>query len=242
MKIEFYGKTALVTGAAGCIGYTIAQTLLESGAKVAMIDVNERAVEAAAEQLSELGTVHAYVADLRETDLFGSLVSQIHEELGPISILVQAAGLMEKSPDTEEANRLEISRTSVALSIMQQVVERSMAVHGGAILNFSTQMDRHTIASLSLQCAQVWKGQRIRVNVILPSGDLFIRPQAALGDSVSSGHSPLWRSSIPQELANLTAFLSSDKAECISGQIFMVDSDCFTPESAIPPIRRRQRR
>ena len=57
MLVDFTGKIAVVTGATGGIGYVCAKTLLESGAKVALVDVNQAVLDKAAGELSSLGTV-----------------------------------------------------------------------------------------------------------------------------------------------------------------------------------------
>ena len=68
MLIEFHGQLALVTGGAGGIGYTCVKTLLESGARVAILDVNQAALDRAAAELSPLGEVRGYAIDLSDAD------------------------------------------------------------------------------------------------------------------------------------------------------------------------------
>ena len=94
MLVDFTGKIAVVTGATGGIGYVCAKTLLESGAKVALVDVNQAVLDKAAGELSSLGTVQGFAVDLSNVDAIAPAVTRVRQALGEIDVLVQCAGLM----------------------------------------------------------------------------------------------------------------------------------------------------
>ena len=82
MLVDFTGKIAVVTGAAGGIGYVCAKTLLESGAKVALVDVNQAVLDKAAGELSSLGTVQGFAVDLSNVDAIAPAVTRVRQALG----------------------------------------------------------------------------------------------------------------------------------------------------------------
>ena len=101
MLVDFTGKIAVVTGATGGIGYVCAKTLLESGAKVALVDVNQAVLDKAAGELSSLGTVQGFAVDLSNVDAIAPAVTRVRQALGEIDVLVQCAGLMGGKPGLE---------------------------------------------------------------------------------------------------------------------------------------------
>lgn len=201
MNIDLHGKTAIVTGAAGRVGFAVAQTLVESGAKVAMFDSNERAVESAAEQLSHWGTVRAFVVEPREREMVDLMLRQVHEELGDVSVLVQAP-----IPPHDQTS----GSVDDMVYMMHRVVEHCMDKRGTAIINFpptTAAADTCAAETASLEWETVWRSQHIRVNVITAE-NLWTEP------------------ALPQNLASLVTFLASNKAEIITGQILRFNGGC----------------
>ena len=82
MNITFHDQLAVVTGATGGIGYVCAKTLLESGAKVALVDINQEALDRVAGELSEFGTVQGFALNLAEVDSIAPVVTKIREAMG----------------------------------------------------------------------------------------------------------------------------------------------------------------
>ncbi len=142
MIVDFTGKVAVVTGAAGGIGYVCTQTLLESGARVALVDVNQAALDRAAEKLSALGTVQGFAADLSNVEAIAPAVTQVRSALGEIDVLIQCAGLMGGKPGLEitraDWDKVQDVNARGLFFMMQQVVAQSMrqrdcefCLHGG---------------------------------------------------------------------------------------------------------------
>ena len=130
MNIAFNEKTAVVTGGTGGIGSTIAKTLLESGAQVALIDVNADKLQETANQLSIYGTVKGYQLNVTDTSAIPGCIEKIRQEMGEIDVLIQAAGLLRSADGLE----LQPDEWDMVMNVnarglfftMQQVVLQSM--------------------------------------------------------------------------------------------------------------------
>ena len=90
-KLE--GRVAIITGAAGGIGYGTAKLFLEEGAKVAICDVRQQSVDAAVEALSEHGEVFGMVVDVTDHFQCDAFAQAVIERWGKIDILINNAGI-----------------------------------------------------------------------------------------------------------------------------------------------------
>ena len=243
MIVEFSGQTAVVTGGAGGIGYTCVKTLLESGAKVAILDANADRIEEVTTELSACGEVKGYAADLTDVDGISSVIRTIREEMGEISLLLQCAGLMVGTPGLEikqdEWERIMSVNSRALFFVMQQVVEQSMQKIGGSIVNLASMSgirgmripmcsatysaSKGAVVALSMQAAVEWAPLNVRVNVIAPGGVETppMRERGVPADAVEP--IPLKKLNQPEDIANTAAFLLSDKAATITGQTIVVD-------------------
>jgi NAD(P)-dependent dehydrogenase (short-subunit alcohol dehydrogenase family) len=91
--IDLDNRTAIVTGGARGIGYAIAQRLLESGAAVALWDMDAAAVERAAATLRDSGRVTMAVVDVTDEASIASATTALLRDAGKIDILVNNAGI-----------------------------------------------------------------------------------------------------------------------------------------------------
>ncbi|QUS34908.1 SDR family NAD(P)-dependent oxidoreductase [Falsirhodobacter algicola] len=93
MKLGLEGKLALVTGGSGGIGAATARLLLEEGARVALTDLKEDGVTAAAKDLKALGEIQTFAADLTDSADTARLYKDVTAAMGEPDILVSAAGI-----------------------------------------------------------------------------------------------------------------------------------------------------
>lgn len=190
MLVDFTGKIAVVTGATGGIGYVCAKTLLESGAKVALVDVNQAVLDKAAGELSSLGTVQGFAVDLSNVDAIAPAVTRVRQALGEIDVLVQCAGLMGGKPGLEvtqaDWDKTQNVNARGLFFMMQQVVSQSMQSRGGAIVNFASMAgirgmhppmcsafysaSKGAVVAVTMQAAVEWASLGVRVNCVAPAG------------------------------------------------------------------------
>lgn len=243
MQISFHGQTAAVTGGAGGIGYVCAKTLLESGASVAILDINQDALDKAVASLQAYGTVCGVCVNLAEVDTIEPAVQSIVNTYGKIDVLVQCAGLMGGKPGLEVTQADWDKSLSVnargLFFMMQQTVKHSMEQHGGSIINFASMAgirgmhppmcsayysaSKGAVVAVTMQAAVEWAGLGIRVNCVAPGGvetpamrEMGFPPEVV--DPI-----PMKRLNQPEDVANCVAFLASDKAATITGQTIVID-------------------
>ena len=170
MLVDFTGKIAVVTGAAGGIGYVCAKTLLESGAKVALVDVNQAVLDKAAGELSSLGTVQGFAVDLSNVDAIAPAVTRVRQALGEIDVLVQCAGLMGGKPGLEvtqaDWDKTQNVNARGLFFMMQQVAPgRHQMAHyafASGIMNLSVMLTGAVSGYLS-----DWKGYGVFFIVVM---------------------------------------------------------------------------
>ncbi len=90
---EIAGQTAFITGGAQGIGLGIARALAQAGAALALVDIDTAALEAAEVELGANARVRSYRLDVRDRDAFGAVADRAEQDLGPVSILVNNAGI-----------------------------------------------------------------------------------------------------------------------------------------------------
>lgn len=240
MLIDFTGKTAIVTGAAGGIGYACAKTLLGSGAKVAVVDLSP---DKAVEELSALGTVKGYALDLSNVNAIGPVVEQIRKDLGEADVLVQCAGLMGGKPGLEieqsDWDKAQDVNARGLFFMMQQVVGQSMKNRGGSIVNFASMAgirgmhppmcsafysaSKGAVVAVTMQAAVEWASLGVRVNCVAPGGvETPAMKKMGFPPEVVEPI-PMKKLNQPEDVANCVAFLSSDKAATITGQTIVID-------------------
>ncbi|MDJ0628368.1 MAG: SDR family NAD(P)-dependent oxidoreductase [Rhodobacter sp.] len=236
-------KIALVTGAAQGIGYACSEILAEDGHRVVMADVNEPGVHAAAEELG--GDATGVVCDMAEPDAIAAMFDRVEAEIGPVSVLVNNAGVAMPGDfldyGLDAFNRvIAVNLTGVFLAT--QRAARAMVANGieGAIVNMSSVNAQLAIPAIPAYCAskggvmQLTKAaalalarHNIRVNAVGPGS---IDTAMMAGVNADSGalrtamsRTPLGRVGTAREIAEVVAFLASDKASYITGETIYVD-------------------
>ncbi len=136
------GKTALVTGAARGLGAETARALAAEGARVAISDVDGRGAEALAEQLRASGAqAIGFRQDVVDEAGWDEAARRIREELGPLDVLVNNAGILLVKPVTETT--LDDFRRVMAINVDAvflgtRCAFREMGKRGGVIINLSS--------------------------------------------------------------------------------------------------------
>jgi len=185
-KLPLSGIVALVTGGSRGIGRAIAIRLATLGASVAICGRDRAALENSAAELEKLGSRWLpEVIDVTKADQIARLVSKTESELGPISILINNAGIGVFGPAHEknEADWDRVLDTNLkGVFLMSRAVAPSMIRRGaGDIINIGSLAGKNTFAGGGIYCASKWglmglsgcmaedlRGYGIRVSVICP--------------------------------------------------------------------------
>jgi NAD(P)-dependent dehydrogenase (short-subunit alcohol dehydrogenase family) len=236
------GKTALVTGAAAGVGYSVAERLLLEGTHVAIIDKDEKALRSAAEKLSGCDAFAADVTD--ETQVYAATDGAL-QALGGIDILVNNVGRTRHETFNDldvGAWRAEVDLNLTASYIVTRAVLPSMVERGrGAIVNVASvnalidvgnpaySAAKAGLLQFTRQLAVDYGPQGIRSNVVLPATirtagtwDWRIREHPGILETLAKWY-PLGRIAEPEEIASAIIFLASGEASFVNGASLVVD-------------------
>ncbi len=248
MSLE--GRVALVTGSGRGVGRAIAITLATDGADIA---VNYRRDEAAAAEtvsvIEKLGRkVKAYQASIDSFEADAEMVNLVEAELGPVSILVNNAGIASRGQsvvDTEPAELLRVVATHAFgphylaklvlpkmreltrgdIIMISSVASRSLGAFGAPY-----NMGKTAMEALAYTLAKEEKRYGIRVNIVAPGlvetemGRRLMKATAGVDDLRQLDASmPFGRVCQPEDVANVVRFLVSDQNSYLTGERLYCD-------------------
>lgn len=236
------GKKAIVTGASRGIGLAIATELAREGADVAILSTSVKE-DLAAKLSSELGVqVKSYACNVADSETVQSVFKQIITDMGTVDILVNNAGitrdgLLMRMKDEDFDAVIATNLRSVFLCT-RAVARTMMGNRSGHIVNVSSinalrgQAGQSNYAAakagvigLTRTNAMELSSRGITVNAVAP-GFIDTDMTAKLSPEVREKYAaqiPLGRLGQPEDVAKLVAFLASDDAKYITGQIIGVD-------------------
>ncbi len=244
------GKTALVTGGAGGIGFASAQALAKDGAAVLLMGRRRDALERACRTLQDAvprATVTLHVGDACRDDDMHAALAQASTLRDGVDVVVSTVGggnfkpiLMHNQQSFREELELNIMSAFVAI---RHAAPRMAAQGGGSIVCISSTAARLNFRWLSAYCtgkaglealvraaAEELASARIRVNAVRPgltrseaTGPLFNNP-ALLDKFVEQV--PLGNLGEPQQIASAVRYLAGPESGWVTGQSFAVDGGC----------------
>lgn len=239
MRLE--GKRALVTGAGRGIGRAIALKLAQEGADVLVNDVNRDNAEQVAEEIRALGRkAVAVVADVSKPEEAQGLVSAAINDLGGLEVLVNVAGInrdaMLHKMTQDQWNAVLAVNLTGTFNTTQAAAVHMREVGYGRIINIASMSwlgnigqanyaaSKAGVVGLSKTAARELAKKGVTVNVICPG---FIDTDMTRGvpekvwqmmvDKIPAG-----RVGDPSEVANVVAFLASDEAGYVTGEVINV--------------------
>lgn len=236
-------ETALITGGGTGLGLGIAQCFVQAGARVVLVGRREDLLRKAAQELGRNAIAEAH--DITRIDQAENLIKTVTRRIGPISILVNNAGIhLKKSAiETTPAEFEAVLQTHVvaAFSLTRAVLPGMIKRRGGSILFTASMASLFGIPSvvaysaaksaylgLVRSLATEISAHGIRVNAIAPGWiDSRMMRQALKGDPERSrrimSRTPMKRFGTPEDIGWAATFLCSPAARFITGTILPVD-------------------
>ena len=245
------GRVAVITGAAAGMGLAVARRLAADGNAVALLDLDGDAASAAAAEIREGGTAAVgLAADVADRAAVDAAIATVRGELGPIEIIVTSAGFDEFRSFTditaEAWERMLAVNLTGTFNCVQAVIPDMLAAGWGRIVTISSSSAQsganrmaHYVASkggvvgLTKALAVEYAPSGITVNTIPPGfiDTPMARRAEARGDLPSidavAARTPVRRAGTPEDIAAACAFLCSDDAGYITGQLIGVNGGWY---------------
>jgi 3-oxoacyl-[acyl-carrier protein] reductase len=240
MQIDLTGKNALVTGSTRGIGRAIAETLASSGARVAVVGRDLARAETAAAGIGN--NSQAFAADVSDTSAVTRLVSDVETAFGGIDILVNNAGITRDNLvmrlKDEDWDAVLDANLRGAFATIRAASRGMMKRRAGRIINIASIVgmmgnkgqanyaaSKAGLIALTKSVAKELGSRNILVNAVAPgfietemTDAMTPEARAALGKQIA-----LERLGAVKDVAGAVAFLASDLAAYITGQVIVVD-------------------
>lgn len=250
-------KVALITGAARGIGLAGVQWFLQHGHAVALLDIDEPALQAAADALVPHGRVLAIPADVRDPQQVAGAVAAVQARFGRLDALVNNAGIAIFKPlqDTGYDEWREVLATNLDGPFLctQAAVPLMRQGGGGAVVNIASisglrastlrvayGTSKAALIHLTKQQAAELGDVGIRVNCIAPGPVDTAMAKLVHSAAIRRDYHdsiPLGRYGTPEEIAAGIGFLCSDAASYVNGQCLAVDGGFDAVGIGLPSLR-----
>ncbi len=246
--LELTNKVALITGAGGYIGGETAVTLAKQGAKIAVCDIVESAIEKTLARIKELGgEAKGYVLDVTDSKDVDAVVKKIVEDFGRLDVSIHIAGGSARIAGKDARYVPLVEQEDYVIDRVLKVnlygafwVSRAAARvmiaqgEGGKIINFSSAVginglknccdyaaSKGGVMSFTKALAKELGPHKINVNSVAPG--VVQRPGENDESPYVYNSNLLGKKCYASDIANLVEFLVSDKAGFITGQTYIID-------------------
>lgn len=244
---DLTGRVALVTGSSRGIGNALARALADAGATVVLNGINEerlKAAEAAMAADFAPGKVHSIAFDVTKDTEAARGISWVEENVGPLQILVNNAGIQHRVPmldlDVADWERVITTDLTSAFLVGREAARHMIPRGKGKIINIcsvQTDLARPTIApyiaakgglrNLTRAMTAEWAASGLQINGIAPGYIHTEMTQNLVDDQQFNtwilGRTPAHRWGTVQDLAGPAVWLASDGSDFVNGQTIFID-------------------
>ena len=245
MSVNFSleGKVALVTGASYGIGFAIASGMAKAGATIVFNDIKQELVDKGIAAYKEAGIdAHGYVCDVTNEEQVNEMVEKISKEVAPIDILVNNAGITRDNlvmkMSEEDFDAVIQTNLKGVFNCIHHISRQMLKQRSGRIINISSVSGvlgnagqanycaaKAGVIGITKSVAREMASRGITVNAIAPG---FIRTEMTdvLKDDIKKAlmeQIPMKNFGEVEDIANTVAFLASEDARYITGQVISVD-------------------
>ena len=250
-SFDLTGKVALITGASYGIGFAIATAMANCGATIVFNDLRQDLVDKGLAAYDAEGIkAHGYVCNVCDEDAVNAMVARIAEEVGPVNILVNNAGIIKRIPMIEmkasEFRQVIDVDLNAPFIVSKAVIPGMIEMGGGKIINICSMMSefgRETVSAyaaakgglkmLTKNIASEYGGYNIQCNGIGP-GYIATPQTAPLRETQPDGSrhpfdqfilakTPAGRWGEAEDLGGPAVFLASEASDFVNGLILYVD-------------------
>jgi NAD(P)-dependent dehydrogenase (short-subunit alcohol dehydrogenase family) len=243
-NVDLTGQVALVTGTTSGLGRRFALVLAKAGARVALTGRRTERLEELAKEIRAFGGVCAPIRlDMTDTDNLVSVVADTEAALGPVTILVNNAGI----PDAQRAHKMsnelidavfdtnlrgpyilscEVARRLIAMELPGRMVNiasiGAFNYNGGGAALYS--ITKAGIVRMTEALAVEWSRFNINVNCIAPGAfatEMMDGMLQRMGDITKAF--PRKRLGDPAQMDSTLLFLVSPSSECVTGAVIKID-------------------
>ena len=237
------GETAIITGGGSGLGLGMATCFVQAGARVVLVGRRADVLEASARKLGEAVTFEPH--DVTQLDQAESLIQRVTERVGPVSILVNNAGIHLKKPTVEttpaEFNAVLQTHVVAAFSLTRAVLPGMIERKHGSVLFTASMVSlfglplvvaysaaKSAYLGMVRSLASEVSGQGVRVNAIAPGWiESDMLRQALSGDDKRTNkileRTPMKRFGHPEDIGWAATYLCSPAAGFITGVVLPVD-------------------
>lgn len=242
--MDFTNKTAVVTGGSRGIGLAIATKLAQGGANIAILYVGDESEGIKAkEELLQYGTkVEQYFCDVSDFEASQKVVEQVIKEFGGIDFLINNAGITRDklilNMDEKDFDAVIGVNLKGTFNMIKHTYKHFMKKRFGRIVSTSSivglngnagqanySASKAGIIGLTKSVAKELAGRGVTANAVAP-GYIGTDMTNVLSDKVKDAMKaqiPAKRIGTPEDVANVVAFLCSDEASYVTGEVIRVD-------------------
>ncbi|MBF6615745.1 MAG: SDR family oxidoreductase [Candidimonas sp.] len=248
--MRMMGKTALITGAAAGIGYSIAEAFLREGARVVLADIDLDRARERAGSAQEEGSAFGVRMDVADPHSVANALKECKDAGFNVDVLVNNAGVIHvgtiletRLEDLQRVYRINVEGVfNVTQAFLPSMIERG----GGVLLNmaslasltamhdrFAYSSSKAAVMMMTRSVALDFVKQNIRANCICPARvhtdmvDNYLKTAYAGREEETfrefSEYQPVGRMIRPDEIAKMAVYLCSDESQMVTGSSFLID-------------------